>query len=318
MNLPIISKNIPGLTRVKLRIIKDLYKASSTLGSLKNGLNIVDNRNDNISSITEEISNIKLETDEKTVDLKDGIKEGKLTTSSNAIERLTEDTLTISHQANISPKINSEKTLKNIYEVDGTNQWKRKKLEDILIASTIDHKVKILKEPSLKDAHIYCKINKLSGQITGPLIEHYIIIKNMLIKNNASSCKGDCSKNGKNIEIKVSLGGEKTHKEYNYVQLRLNHDIDYYLFTAYYLDHKTINQCGKLYIFAIYKSYLKELIAKYGQYAHGTKQKNGTITIEDLNQYNNVKEYCLRPKYGDDCWNALMQFSINDIDEMSI
>ena len=36
------------------------------------------------------------------------------------------------------------------------------------------HTEAIMTLPSLKDAHIYCKYNNLSGQFTGPVLEKYI------------------------------------------------------------------------------------------------------------------------------------------------
>ena len=50
----------------------------------------------------------------------------------------------------------------------------KNQLQHILNQSNINHSVEILKEESVKNAHIYCKINQLSGQVTGPLIESYL------------------------------------------------------------------------------------------------------------------------------------------------
>lgn len=185
-------------------------------------------------------------------------------------------------------------------------------LKNILETCKKDYKNEILLEATIKDAHIYCLINALSGQIVGPLIEYYIILHYNMIKNSSSLCIGDCSKNNKNYEIKTSLGGKK-HNEFNYVQLRINHNIDNYILCAFYLHHTNVEQCGELFIFNIDKSNLKKIILQYGQYAHGTKKQNGNITISDLdNQFNN-KEYALRPKYNDKCWYALLQFQISDL-----
>ena len=101
----------------------------------------------------------------------------------------------------------------------------QEQLRNIIDCSKKDNKVEIIKFQLLKDAHIYCKINNLSGQITGPLIEHFIIIKNNMDKSNPSLCIGDCKKNDKNIEIKASMGG-KNNTDFNYVQIRINHNVD--------------------------------------------------------------------------------------------
>lgn len=61
------------------------------------------------------------------------------------------------------------------------------------------------------------------------------------------------------------------------------------------------------------KENVKPLILKYGGYAHGTIGELGEITIEDLNDTNNQKEYALRAKYGDKCWIELLNFRIDEI-----
>jgi len=153
-------------------------------------------------------------------------------------------------------------------------------LKNILNKSKINHKKEIINCETIKDSHIYCKINNIAGNITGTLIEHYIKQKH----------------NGTNIEIKVSNGGQ-THNKFNYVQIRLNHNCDY-LLTAYYLDVSNIESCGELFIFVLTKNDIKELVLKYGSYAHGTVKNLGKITNEDLD-INNSKEYAFRPKYND-------------------
>tara|TARA_B110000285_G_C14526260_1_gene338825 strand:- start:226 stop:441 length:216 start_codon:yes stop_codon:yes gene_type:complete len=70
---------------------------------------------------------------------------------------------------------------------------------------------------------------------------------------------------------------------------------------------------GELFIFKLNKENLKSLIVNYGGYAHGTIGELGKITIEDLNDVTNQKEYAIRPKYGDKCWNELLEFRIKDI-----
>jgi hypothetical protein len=76
---------------------------------------------------------------------------------------------------------------------------------------------------NLKNAHIYCKINNLSGQMSGILIEDFIKNEYNMSKNNSSDCNGDLHSKefGINYEIKISLGGKNNNK-FNYVQLRLN------------------------------------------------------------------------------------------------
>lgn len=185
------------------------------------------------------------------------------------------------------------------------------KLKHILRTSKCNHKIEIIKEVDIKRAHIYCKINQLSGQVTGPLIEHYIKDKYGMKKNKSSSCNGDLHHNEHNFEIKASNGG-KDHNKFNYVQLRMNHMCEYIL-TAYYLNDENVETEGELFIFKLTKINMKSLILQYGGYAHGTKQKLGEITQEDLENSTNDKEYAIRPKYGDKCWNALLQFRVQEI-----
>jgi len=186
------------------------------------------------------------------------------------------------------------------------------KLKNILNLSRCNHKKEIIKQSSnIKDAHIYCKINQLSGQIAGPLIEYYIKNKYNMIKNNSSLCIGDVKHNNKNIEIKISTGGKDNNK-FNYVQLRINHNCDYIL-TAYYISDENLKIMGELFIFKLNKFNMKNIILKYGTYAHGTIQKLGSITNKDLNNPNNDKEYAIRPKYGDKCWDELLKYRIDNI-----
>jgi hypothetical protein len=162
-----------------------------------------------------------------------------------------------------------------------------------------------------KEAHIYCKYNNLTGQYIGPILEKYIRLKYKMDKNNASACNGDTNRNGKNFEIKVSNGGKENNK-FNYVQIRPNHDCEYIL-TAYYIDYTNLEQLGELFIFYLTKENIKNIILLYGSYAHGTIEKLGKITKADLDDINNQKEYALRPKYGDKCWNYLLQIRIVEI-----
>lgn len=159
-------------------------------------------------------------------------------------------------------------------------------LKNILNSSVVDHNTSIMSRNSVKEAHIYCKINNLSGQVSGPLIEKFMKNKYNMVKNNSSLCIGDLyyKEIGKKFEIKTSNGG-KTHNKFNFVQLRMNHNCDY-LFTAYYLDNSNINTLGELFIFRITKIDIKQLVLKYGTYAHGTLSKLGLITSEDLTLVN--------------------------------
>lgn len=183
-----------------------------------------------------------------------------------------------------------------------------------LLNNDKNYKKEILKSKTIKDAHIYCKINNLTGQQMGPLIEFYIKEKFCMKKNNASECIGDCrDRFMEDNEIKAS-GGGKNHDSYNYVQIRVNHEIHNYIFTAHYLTNDNISEHGELFLFKIKKDDLHRLIVKYGGYAHGTISKHGKITLEDLKKENNSKEYALRPKYNSPLWKELLKYRINECD----
>ena len=184
-------------------------------------------------------------------------------------------------------------------------------LTAILADSGIQHDVAILQEPTVKDAHMYCKIHRLSGQVSGPLIEKYIQHAYNMTKNKASDCLGDLQLQGVNMEVKASNGGKGNNK-FNYVQLRVNHACEY-LLTAYYLDASNLDSLGELFMFRLTKEQMRPILLQYGGYAHGTITKLGPITAEDLANTSNDKEYAIRPKYGDKCWKALLPFRVHEI-----
>jgi hypothetical protein len=180
-----------------------------------------------------------------------------------------------------------------------------------LNTSIINHENEIMLCNTLKDAHSYCIINNISGQQYGPLLEKYIRVKFNYIKNKAENCIGDCSKDGNNSEIKVSLGGAK-HTKFNFVQIRPLHDCNTYIFTAYHLSYDNVNMGGDLYVFKIPKINMIEIIISYGGYAHGTIREHGNITIETINDDKSIKEYAIRPLINDKCWQTLLTYRVNE------
>ena len=186
-----------------------------------------------------------------------------------------------------------------------------KKLKEHLLLSKVNHEEEILNQTSLKYAHIYCILHSISAQQYGPFLEKYIISNHKYKKNNASECIGDYSTGTENVEVKASLGGV-THTKFNYVQIRLSQNISTYLFTAYYLSHENVEDEGDLYIFKVPKEPLKQILLSHGGYAHGTKKEHGPITLEQLHQETNMKEYSLRPSYKDACWKDLEPFRISE------
>jgi hypothetical protein len=188
-----------------------------------------------------------------------------------------------------------------------------KRLREHLTLSKVKHEDQIVKLTTLKEAHTYCVIHGISAQQYGPLLERFIRTKYNYTKNKAKDCTGDCSKDGKNSEVKVSLGGAN-HTRFNFVQIRPSHDCENYIFTAYHLSSENVESEGELYIFNVPKSDIKKLIVTYGGYAHGTIKEHGTITMESLNVENSIKEYAIRTTINDECWNELMMFRVPESD----
>ncbi len=201
-----------------------------------------------------------------------------------------------------------------INEIDTDDTSRSDQLRAILSASTVNHNTTILEESTLKDAHVYCVINRISAQQYGPLLQYYIINKFGYITNRAQDTNGDCSKDGINYEVKVSLGGSKFNK-FNYVQIRPSHNIHYYILTAYHVDEASVGLEGSLYIFKVSKADMNTLLINHGTYAHGTQNEHGdTITMEELNDPANRKEYALRPRFSsrDRCWQDLLAYQITE------
>ena len=190
--------------------------------------------------------------------------------------------------------------------MDKTERVKR--LRERLALSKVNHEDQVMKLATLKEAHTYCVIHSVSAQHYGPLLERFIRTKFNYIKNKAEDCNGDCSKDGKNSEVKVSLGGA-THTKFNFVQIRPSHDCETYILTAYNLSSENVESEGELYIFKVPKEDIKKIVVSFGGYAHGTIKEHGKITIESLDE-KSTKEYALRPTINDACWKALTPFQI--------
>ncbi len=143
------------------------------------------------------------------------------------------------------------------------NRKRISKLKEHLMWTKMNHEQEIMSACSLKDAHVMCVLLGLSAQKYGIYLEKYIRTKFGYSKNNASECSGDFSKEGRNVEVKVSLGG-KTHMKFNYVQLRPSHQCDVYIFTAYHVSFTNVDEEGELYIFLLPKEDVLRFILCYG------------------------------------------------------
>ena len=156
---------------------------------------------------------------------------------------------------------------------------------------------------------ILCK-TFMSPTEYGSELEKYL--KNILnIKKAVNSVSGDGQKDNNNIEIKVSLSDNEGRL--NYLQIRPDHFIDYYLFLAYNLKE---NDMGNVYIMIIPSQKIYDLIPEYAGYSHGTVEVFGKITSENI--FGRNLEYSLRPnptKSNDtktkQLWNELIKYQID-------
>jgi len=116
-----------------------------------------------------------------------------------------------------------------------------------------------------------------------------VIKHDLKLYNAPDKLSGDASKNGVNIEIKCS-----THSKnctFNYVQIRPDHNVQYYLLVGYNLFHT--DPLGKEYMFKIPSEDLYQIIVEHGHYAHGSKMNLPSI-ITLANMKGNGYEYALR------------------------
>lgn len=183
-----------------------------------------------------------------------------------------------------------------------------KDLKEYLTNSNVkvNHK-EFMKLATLKEACVWCVRHRVSSQRFGTLIEKYIRGKFNYQKNKPADCTGDCFKDGKNSEVKVSLGG-MTGTKFNFTQIRPTHDCDYIL-VAYHLSPDNVEALGELYVFKVPALEMKKLILSHCKgYAHGSITERGKVTIDSLNDKKNA--FALRPKINNDCWKALMVFRV--------
>lgn len=130
------------------------------------------------------------------------------------------------------------------------------------------------------------------------LIRRYVspqsnIMENMIkddlgIDASPTNSSGDGIKNGIKYEIKYS--GHAKKSKLNFVQIRPDHDIDYYILIGYNMYSNT--EKGSVYVFKVPSDELYNLVIKYGGYAHGTIKTLGHISHNNLKGRN--CEYALR------------------------
>jgi len=135
--------------------------------------------------------------------------------------------------------------------------------------------------------------------------------KDLNIDNAINSTSGDGHKNGINYEIKASVHGNKS--KINFVQIRPDHNVDYYILIAYNMYEN--NTIGNGHIFKIPSKIVYELIVRYGGYAHGTCNVLGKITLDNIKGRN--CEYALRcdpnatKGKSFDLWNEFTKYEVD-------
>lgn len=134
--------------------------------------------------------------------------------------------------------------------------------------------------------------------------------KDLDIGNSLNETSGDGHKNGINYEIKGSVHGKKS--KLNFVQIRPDHNVDYYIHIAYNMyGNDTI---GNAHIFKIPSDIVYDLVVRFGGYAHGTCATLGKITSDNIKGRN--CEYALRcnpnAKKGNnfELWNEFMKYEV--------
>ena len=134
--------------------------------------------------------------------------------------------------------------------------------------------------------------------------------KDLDIGNALNSTSGDGHKNGINYEIKVSIHANKS--KINFVQIRPDHDINYYILIAYNMYEN--DKIGNAHIFKIPSNIVHVLIVRFGGYAHGTCDVLVKITSDNIKDRN--CEYVLRcdpnAKKGKsfELWNEFMKYEV--------
>lgn len=161
---------------------------------------------------------------------------------------------------------------------------------------------------------ILCKAYLSSNQWSFMLEKHVKTIFDIGRKKDNVSGDGISMKRSKKIEIKVSLGD--VNGQMNFVQLRPDHKIDFYVLLAYNLFE---GELGGIYWFICDPASLYSLLSEYGGYAHGTIEKLGPITSDNI--YGRNCEYVLRPNptardgtKSKRLWNILVNMFQTNID----
>ena len=155
-------------------------------------------------------------------------------------------------------------------------------------------KIKSNNFTKLSDYLWECLDCNVSAQSYGPGVEKFIIARsnNRLEKdkcNVSGDAKDKLTKNS--YEIKSTIAN--INGGINFVQLRPHYNASHYIFVVFDPELDLIESI------VLEKSTIKDLIVKYGGYAHGSIEKQGKITEQNIR--NNQYEYALRPNTKNNC-----------------
>lgn len=148
--------------------------------------------------------------------------------------------------------------LKRIFSLDfywGIEQIENYDLiDDVKYMRDIISKVSDIEyEKNMLRKVILCKVYLSSNQ-WGTLLEKGLRDLFKLTKAKKKD-EGDCVRNGVKMEIKVSLGDKKGN--INFVQIRPDHNIDYYLLMVYNLNYGSL---GKLHYIMVHDYNFRSII----------------------------------------------------------
>jgi hypothetical protein len=181
-------------------------------------------------------------------------------------------------------------------------------VNEMRFKNNIDNIIKIIKKSDNLLEKCILGRKYLSPQST---IMENIIKNDLKIKNRIDKNSGDGCKNNINYEIKCSIHDKLS--KFNFVQIRPDHNVDFYIFVCYNIN---IGELGNAYILKIPAINIHELILHFGNYAHGTKEKLGNITKDNIK--GNNYEYCLRANQNCNkknksfkLWKELLKYQVS-------
>lgn len=180
----------------------------------------------------------------------------------------------------------------------------RKNLKKLFERNKINHWAALLSFLTLKEAFAYSKA-ELSGPQYGVSLQKWITIKFGWDRPDPKLLKGDIVTKKSAFELKVSLG-TKTYNKFNFVQVRLQHTVDFYVLIAYYVTEANLAKLGEIFIFKLTKKEIVHFVGK--SYSHGTTSSWAATSAETIKTYS---EKDVRVSFGSKKWVNLLKFRIS-------